>query len=113
MNAEEQRRYLTKNPIVYAKFKELALFAHRCGKSRFSGTAIIGRMRWDSAISADSTGRFKINDHLTPTLCRDFMQDFNGIVPRDFLSLRQASYVPRADLPLFQFLIEDFPEVRP
>jgi len=89
MDASKVREYLDENPNVYWMFEREALRMWRRGFKHYSARTIMEYLRHNSALEADPTRVFKVNDHLTPTLARDFL-DRHPEIPRKFFEFRGA-----------------------
>ncbi len=94
MNAETVRTFLDENPAVFHRFGREALRVIRRGWKHYSARTIMEVMRHHSNLEADPTKRFKINDHLIPTLARDFMTA-HPEAPKKFFELRTARSVKK------------------
>ena len=92
MSPEKIREYLDENPEVYARFKREAFKMIDRGFSHYSARTIMEFLRHNSALEADPTKVFKINNDLIPTLARDFMDD-NPDAPLNFFEMRDADVV--------------------
>lgn len=96
MTPFEVRAFVDEHPELYQAFEAEALRIIARGFRRYSARTIVEWLRHNSAIQADPTGQFKINDHITPTLARDFMDDHPEAPPR-FFEMRGADVVPKRE----------------
>jgi len=85
----EIRTFLDANPHIYWAFEREALRVIEHGHAHYSARTIVEVLRHQSALEADPSKQFKINDHITPTLARDFM-DRHPEAPAGFFELRGA-----------------------
>jgi hypothetical protein len=67
-------RWLRNNPHVWQEFVKWARESKKSGRKRYSASAIIHRMRWDSEVT--SATRFKMSDGVTPYLSRLLMVEY-------------------------------------
>lgn len=68
--------YVRENPAIWKSFVEYTLEAARSGRTRFSARTVIERVRWDSMLSENGGGQFKINNDIAPKLARKFMREY-------------------------------------
>jgi hypothetical protein len=87
--AEKIRKFLDENPHIYAAFEREALLVRARGFKHYSARTIIHYLRHRTAIGADPFKNFKVNDHISPTLARDFL-DRHQEIPSKFFELRDA-----------------------
>ena len=95
MTPAEIREYLDDNPNVFRRFEGEALKVISRGFGHYSARTIMEYLRHNSNLEADPTKMFKINDHLTPTLARDFMQA-HPEAPKKFFEMRGARVIAAA-----------------
>lgn len=91
--AEKIRDYLSANPQIYEAFEAEALKIRDLGFEHYSSRMIIHYLRHMTNLEADPDGHYKINDHLSPTLARDFLNKHPEI-PEKFFELRAAKVEP-------------------
>lgn len=96
MTPSEVRTFVDENPELYRAFEAEALRIIERGRKRYSARTIVEWLRHNSAVQADPTGEFKINDHVTPTLARDFLDDHPEAPPR-FFETRGADVIPKRE----------------
>lgn len=68
------RRYHKENPAVYELFVRFTRQAISAGRKRFSATAIIQRIRWETAVTGNDG--FKINNNYSSYYARLFIREY-------------------------------------
>ena len=99
MSPDEVKRYLRDHPDVYIAFEREAVSMIRRGFKHYSARTIMEYLRHHSALEADPTKTFKINDHLIPELAREFMRQhpqWGGFFELRASKLDYAAYAAKA-----------------
>lgn len=67
-------RWLVRNEHVWKEFIRWSRESKKSGRKRYSASAIVHRMRWDTEVV--SRNRFKMSDSVTPYLSRLLMAEY-------------------------------------
>lgn len=89
MKASKIRNFLDDNPHVFEMFEREAMRVWYKGFQHYSARTIIHYLRHMTAMEADPCGYFKVNNNLSPTLARDFLEKHPEI-PVEFFETRKA-----------------------
>jgi len=63
-------QYHRDNPVIYQRFVQYAMEAHRAGRRGFGARMVGERIRWYLNVETRSVDGFKINDHHWPYYAR-------------------------------------------
>jgi len=73
ISMKDFEEHLENNPHIYPMFKKFALEAAKY-RDVFSASAIIQRIRWDTALY-ENDSKFKLANHWSPFYAKKFMEE--------------------------------------